>query len=144
MIIGESGGPTNAQFASLWSQLAAHYKNSPVSNFPTYQLGLTRLQNVIFGIMNEPHDLISLTDWATSVQAAVTAIRQAGATSQLILIPGSSYSSAQALPTEAGPDLLKVVDADGTTNKLIFDVHKVSRLRSCFQSRLIDPKVPRL
>jgi len=108
-LIGESGGPTNAQFASLWSQLAAHYKSQP---------------NVIFGIMNEPHDLISLSDWAGSVQAAVTAIRAAGATSQLILIPGSSYASAQTLPTEAGPYLLKVVDSDGTTSKLIFDVHK--------------------
>ena len=75
--------------------------------------------------MNEPHDLISLSDWAGSVQAAVTAIRAAGATSQLILIPGSSYASAQTLPTEAGPYLLKVVDSDGTTSKLIFDVHKV-------------------
>ena len=83
--------------------------------------------------MNEPHDLISLSDWAGSVQAAVTAIRAAGATSQLILIPGSSYASAQTLPTEAGPYLLKVVDSDGTTSKLIFDVHKVRFLfNSCF------------
>ncbi len=39
-IIGQ-GGPTNAQFASLWSQLAAKYAGTA---------------NVIFGIMNEPHD----------------------------------------------------------------------------------------
>ncbi|KZS87207.1 cellulase-domain-containing protein [Sistotremastrum niveocremeum HHB9708] len=108
-IIGESGGPTNAQFANLWSQLAAHYASQP---------------KIIFGVMNEPHDLTSVTDWATSVQAAVTAIRGAGATSQLILIPGSSWASAQALPTEAGPALLNVKDHDGTVSKLIFDVHK--------------------
>ncbi|KZS87205.1 cellulase-domain-containing protein [Sistotremastrum niveocremeum HHB9708] len=108
-LIGESGGPTNAQFANLWSQIAAHYANQP---------------KIFFGIMNEPHHLVSVTDWAGSVQAAVTAIRSAGATSQFILIPGSSWSSAQALPTEAGPALLKVKDADGSVGKLIFDVHK--------------------
>jgi endoglucanase len=32
--------------------------------------------------------------WATTVQAAVTAIRNAGATSQLILLPGNNYTSA--------------------------------------------------
>ncbi len=32
--------------------------------------------------MNEPHDIPDLQAWATSVQAAVTAIRAAGATSQ--------------------------------------------------------------
>ncbi|KZT37202.1 cellulase-domain-containing protein [Sistotremastrum suecicum HHB10207 ss-3] len=108
-LIGEAGGPTNEQFANLWSQLAEHYASEP---------------NIIFGVMNEPHDLLSLQDWADSVQAAVTAIREAGATSQLILIPGSSYASAQQLPTEAGPYLLNVVDHDGTVGKLIFDVHK--------------------
>ena len=31
----------------------------------------------------------SMSDWAGSVQAAVTAIRGAGATSQMILLPGT-------------------------------------------------------
>jgi len=42
-IIGQ-GGPTNEQFASLWVQLAQHYRNN---------------RQVIFGIMNEPHDRTS-------------------------------------------------------------------------------------
>lgn len=71
--------------------------------------------------MNEPHDLNSLPPWIDSVQAAVNAIRAAGATSQLILMPGSSWSSAEALPTEAGPLLLKVTDPAGGTSKLLFD-----------------------
>ncbi|EIN14752.1 hypothetical protein PUNSTDRAFT_154759 [Punctularia strigosozonata HHB-11173 SS5] len=107
-IIGQ-GGPTNDQFASLWSLLAAHYASQ---------------SHVIFGVMNEPHDVPDLGAWATSVQAAVNAIRSAGATSQAILIPGSSWASAQALPTEAGPYLLKVTDPIGGTSKLLFDVHK--------------------
>lgn len=74
-----------------------------------------------FGIMNEPHDLNAIAPWVDSVQAAVNAIRAAGATSQSILIPGSSWSSAQALPTEAGPLLLGVTDPAGGKSKLLFD-----------------------
>jgi len=106
-IIGQ-GGPTNDQFASFWGLVAAAFADQP---------------RIIFGIMNEPHDL-TVSTWATSVQAAVNAIRQAGATSQYLLMPGSSYSSAQTLPTEAGPYLLEVTDPIGGTEKLLFDVHK--------------------
>jgi endoglucanase len=74
-----------------------------------------------FGLMNEPHDLPSVSAWIPAVQGAVNAIRAAGATSQYILMPGSSYSSAQALPTEAGPGLLTVTDPSGGVTKLIFD-----------------------
>lgn len=65
-IIGQ-GGPTNAEFTSLWTQLATKYKNTA---------------NVIFSLMNEPHD-VDITEWAATVQAAVTAIRTAGATTQM-------------------------------------------------------------
>ena len=39
-IIGQ-GGPTNDQFASLWSQLATKYASE---------------SKIVFGLMNEPHD----------------------------------------------------------------------------------------
>jgi endoglucanase len=75
-----------------------------------------------FGIMNEPHDLVSISDWADTVQSAVNSIRAAGAASQYILMPGSQYCSAAALPTEAGPLLAKVTDpANNGTSKLLFD-----------------------
>lgn len=74
--------------------------------------------------MNEPHDL-TVSTWATSVQAAVTAIRQAGATSQMILLPGSDYTSAAAFVSDgSGAALLGVQNPDGSTTNLIFDVHK--------------------
>ncbi|OQO09719.1 hypothetical protein B0A48_05122 [Cryoendolithus antarcticus] len=107
-IIGQ-GGPTNAQFASLWSQLATKYKGNT---------------KIAFGLMNEPHDL-NVATWAQSVQAAVTAIRQAGATGNKILLPGSDYTSAaQFISNGSGPDLLAVKNLDGSTTNLIFDVHK--------------------
>ncbi|KAI3398190.1 hypothetical protein diail_9667 [Diaporthe ilicicola] len=107
-IIGSSGGPTDDHFVSLWKQLATKYGSNA---------------RVVFGVMNEPHDLASVDTWAATVQKVVTAIRGVAPTS-LVLIPGSSYSSAGALPTEAGPALLKVANPDGTTDNLIFDVHK--------------------
>lgn len=73
-VIGQ-GGPTDAQFAGLWSQVATMYKNE---------------SKVIFGVMNEPHDIPNLSMWADTVQAAVTAIRMAGATTQVCI---SSLSS---------------------------------------------------
>lgn len=61
--------------------------------------------------------------WADSVQAVVTAIREAGAKTQLILIPGNDWTSAEQMPTKSGPALLKVKNPDGSTDGIIFDVH---------------------
>ncbi|KAJ7097055.1 carbohydrate-binding module family 1 protein/Glycoside hydrolase family 5 protein [Mycena belliarum] len=108
-IIGQ-GGPTNAQFAATWSEIATKYKDTA---------------NVIFGVMNEPHDIPDITLWAGSVQAAVTAIRNAGATTQLILLPGNDWTSAGTFISNGSGDALKkVVNPDGSTTGLIFDVHK--------------------
>ncbi|KUI72509.1 Endoglucanase EG-II [Cytospora mali] len=113
-IIGQ-GGPSNDEFAALWTSLATKYSNNT---------------DVIFAIMNEPHDCkststfsLTVSTWADTVQAAVTAIRQV-APDHMILIPGSSYSSAGELPNEAGPYLLNVTNPDGSTDNIHFDVHK--------------------
>ncbi|TFY57763.1 hypothetical protein EVG20_g8415 [Dentipellis fragilis] len=108
-IIGQ-GGPTNEQFADLWAGIAAKYANE---------------EKIIFGVMNEPHDIPDINAWATSVQAAVTAIRNAGATSQLILLPGNDYTSAaQFISNGSAAALSKVTNPDGSITGLIFDVHK--------------------
>ncbi|KAJ7698613.1 glycoside hydrolase superfamily [Mycena rosella] len=108
-IIGQ-GGPTNEQFAATWGGIAAIYKDTP---------------NIIFGIMNEPHDIPDINLWAGSVQAAVTAIRNAGATTQMILLPGDNWTSAQTFVSNGSADALKkVVNPDGSVTNLLFDVHK--------------------
>lgn len=108
-IIGQ-GGPSNDIFATLWSNLAAKYATS---------------DNVIFGVMNEPHDIPDIVAWAASVQAAVTAIRQAGATTQLILLPGNNWTSAETFVSNGSADALsQVTNPDGSITNLIFDVHK--------------------
>ncbi len=74
--------------------------------------------------MNEPHDL-DVATWATTVQAAVTAIRGAGATSQMVLLPGTNFASAgQFVSSGSGAALIKVTNPDGTTDGLVLDVHK--------------------
>ncbi|KAH8676452.1 glycoside hydrolase superfamily, partial [Tricladium varicosporioides] len=109
-IIGQdSGGPTDAQFADIWSQLATKYKSST---------------KVIFGLMNEPHD-VDITAWANSCQAAVTAIRNVGASSQMILLPGNNFASAGFFVSSgSGAALIKVTNPDGSTTGLILDLHK--------------------
>ncbi|KAJ7090641.1 carbohydrate-binding module family 1 protein/Glycoside hydrolase family 5 protein [Mycena epipterygia] len=108
-IIGQ-GGPTNEQFATTWSEIATFYKDTP---------------KVIFGVMNEPHDVPDINLWAGSVQAAVTAIRNAGATTQMILLPGNDWTSAGTFLSDGSAAALsKVVNPDGSFTNLVFDVHK--------------------
>ncbi|THW56644.1 cellulase-domain-containing protein [Aureobasidium pullulans] len=108
-VIGQSSGVvTNADFNSLWSQLATKYANEP---------------KVAFGLMNEPHKLC-ITDWAETIQDAVTTIRKTGATQNLILLPGINHSSAGAfLYDGSATELSTVVNLDKSTKNLIFDVH---------------------
>jgi endoglucanase len=75
--------------------------------------------------MNEPHSIPDMSIWATTVQAAVTAIRQAGATTQMILLPGNDFTSAQTFVSNGSAgNLSRVHNLDGTNTSLIFDVHK--------------------
>jgi endoglucanase len=85
-VIGaQNSSVTAANFANLWSQLATHYKSN---------------DRVIFNLMNEP---VGLNDaarpggtteaWLGSANAAIGAIRNAGA-SNLILVPGNGYTGA--------------------------------------------------
>lgn len=73
--------------------------------------------------MNEPHDL-DMSRWAQTVQKVVTAIRNTGATSQMILLPGTSYTSAGAFPSQSGPALSAVKNPDGSITNLVYDVHQ--------------------
>ncbi|KAJ3491148.1 hypothetical protein NLG97_g5650 [Lecanicillium saksenae] len=109
-VIGQSSGTvTNGHFASLWRQLAAKYAGSP---------------RVIFGVMNEPHDL-DINQWATSVQYAVTAIRQAAGTDHMVLLPGTMFTAVGPFISDGSAAALSTVkNPDGSVTRLIFDVHQ--------------------
>jgi endoglucanase len=125
-IVGQ-GGPADAQLADVWKQLAQKYGSQ---------------SKIAFGVMNEPHvshpldqyllntnnlsqDIPDITKWASTVQAVVTAIRNAGAKSNLILLPGNGFTSAETFVSSgSAAALAKVKNPDGTTSNLIMDVHK--------------------
>ena len=103
--IGSEATPV-AAFSDLWSRLAERFADSP---------------NVLFGLMNEPH-LQSATEWLWAANAAVAAIRAAGAT-QEILVPGSYYDGAWSWTTT---DNSRVV-GNGVRDPLdnfAFDLHQ--------------------
>lgn len=81
-VIGNTSDPTaatTAQFQAFWHELAGRYRKN---------------EKVIFGIMNEPHDMpTSLV--LKNDQAAINGIRASGAR-QLILAPGNSYTGGHA------------------------------------------------
>lgn len=63
--------------------------------------------------------------WGATVQTAVSAIRQTGATSQYILLPGTEYSCAKDFVSDgSAAALINVTNLDGSTTNLIFDVHQ--------------------
>ncbi|KAL3427666.1 endoglucanase iii [Phlyctema vagabunda] len=112
-VIGQSEVTRN-EFASLWYNIAAKYKGEA---------------KVIFGVMNEPHDVGDINDWALTVQYAVNSIRSAGAEQQMILLPGTAFTSVgDSLPTGSAVALNTVTDPKGTganpKKNLIYDVHQ--------------------
>ncbi|KAH6626486.1 glycoside hydrolase superfamily [Chaetomium sp. MPI-SDFR-AT-0129] len=110
-IIGNSSDPTaatTAQFGEFWGELAGRFADN---------------EKVIFGLMNEPHDMPSslLLD---NLQAAVDAIRAAGA-NNLIIAPGNSWTGGHAW-TQGGDEassewLHKLVDP---ANNTAIDIHE--------------------
>lgn len=75
-LVGSAAVPT-AAFADFWSRMATIFAANP---------------RVEFGLVNEPNNMSTMS-WFTSAQAAITAIRNTGAT-QTIYVPGNGYSAA--------------------------------------------------
>ncbi|KAI8447618.1 glycoside hydrolase superfamily [Phakopsora pachyrhizi] len=105
-VIGESSEVSAAALVDLWTRLSKLYQNN---------------LKVIFGLMNEPHDLNAAT-WAKTLQETVNGIRQAGATN-VILLPGESYSSLQIFSTVYS-ELKEIKNPDGSTEGLVFEFHR--------------------
>lgn len=80
---------------------------------------------VIFGVMNEPHDVPNLSMWADTVQEAVTAIRMAGANTQMILLPGNDFTHAETfVENGSAGNLSRVHNPDGSNTSLVFEIHQ--------------------
>ena len=110
-IIGSDTVP-DAAFADFWSKLANVFKSD---------------QHVVFGLMNEPHDLGvgGTARWLTSANTAISAIRAASATN-LILVPGDHWTGAWSWTqtfdgTSNAAVMTGVVDS---ANHFAFEVHQ--------------------
>ncbi|KAG9258798.1 glycoside hydrolase superfamily [Emericellopsis atlantica] len=107
-IVGQ-GGPDDEEFVDIWVQLAKKYADN---------------DKVMFGIVNEPHDL-DIVRWAQTCQKVVTGIRKAGAESQIILLPGTNFASAETFVSSGSAELLaKISNPDGSKDGLVLDLHK--------------------
>jgi endoglucanase len=96
-------------FANFWGEVGAHYKGNPL---------------VAFGLMNEPHDLPT-EQWAGAANAAIAAIRTAGATN-LILVPGNAWTGAHSW-TESSygtPNAQALLAIRDPGNNYAFEVHQ--------------------
>jgi endoglucanase len=113
-VIGNSSDPnaaTTEQFAELWGELASRFKDN---------------ERVLFGIMNEPHDMPTQLVFDNN-QAAVDAIRATGATN-LILVPGNNWSGGHSWTQNWGGDLLPNSEFMGKINdpadNWVLDIHE--------------------
>ncbi|KAG0147470.1 hypothetical protein CROQUDRAFT_61622 [Cronartium quercuum f. sp. fusiforme G11] len=105
-IVGQSDLGADA-LVDLWTKLALHYKNR---------------RHVIFGVMNEPHDLESKS-WISVVQQVVTAIRNAGA-HNYILMPGNNWSHLKTFAEDYNGGMSSIKNPSGSTKGLIFEIHQ--------------------
>lgn len=97
-----------AKLADLWTRLAERYKDKP---------------KIVFGIMNEPHD-ISARAWRGIADQTVNAIRRTGA-KNLLLIPGTSWTGAHSW-TEGGDQSNATAFADfkDPGEHFLFEMHQ--------------------
>ena len=103
-LIGRDPGAAE-EFADTWRIIARQLKDRP---------------NVIFGLMNEPHTQTA-AEWLTGANAAIAAIRQAGA-DELVLVPGSYWDSAH---TWTHNDNAKVMlGVQDPAENFVFEAHQ--------------------
>jgi Cellulase (glycosyl hydrolase family 5)/Tryptophan-rich Synechocystis species C-terminal domain len=105
-VIGTTAA-SNATFANFWGELAGHFASA---------------SNVLFGLMNEPN-AVTPTQWLVSANAAIAAIRAAGATTQQILVPGTDWDGADTWVSSGNAQVLGSGIVDPSHN-FAFEVHQ--------------------
>jgi endoglucanase len=105
-VIGTTAA-SNATFANFWGELASHFAST---------------SNVLFGLMNEPN-AVTPTQWLASANAAIAAIRGAGATTQQILVPGTDWDGADTWVSSGNAQVLGSGIVDPSHN-FAFEVHQ--------------------
>ncbi|KAF8750723.1 Cellulase (glycosyl hydrolase family 5) [Rhizoctonia solani] len=98
---------TTAQFQAFWNQLANRFKSN---------------EKVIFGIMNEPHDMPTSLVFANN-QAAINGIRATGA-KQLILAPGNDWTGGHSWTGHVNASSEYMYKLNDPAKNLAIEVHE--------------------
>jgi endoglucanase len=106
--IGSAAVPDSA-FADFWRRLAGDYKAD---------------DGVQFGLMNEPHD-VPATQWLASANAAIAAIRKAGAKNR-VLVPGTIWTGAHSWEEEreGGANGTVMLGIEDPAKNHVYEVHQ--------------------
>ena len=107
-VVGSPDVP-NAAFAHFWHEVAALFRDNSL---------------VIFGLMNEPHDMPT-EQWRDAANAAIQAIRGAGATN-LVLVPGNAWSGGHSwMSSEYGTsNAVAMRDVQDPLNNYAYEIHQ--------------------
>lgn len=113
-VLGD-GSLTMAHIQDLWTRVAGLFTSNDY---------------VIFGLMNEAHDFtLNNNTYFSGLNSIIAAIRGAGATSQLILVPNSDGSNVEHWSTWTGTtgggslDSVNALTITDTANNYAFDFH---------------------
>ncbi len=108
-VIGSQSVPHGA-FADFWRRLATVFANQ---------------SDVVFGLMNEPHD-IPASQWLISANAAIAAIRGAAGARNLVLVPGTAWTGAHSWQRkfESGSNADVMVGIVDPEKRFAFEVHQ--------------------
>lgn len=100
---------TRVAFADFWARLAVEFADQ---------------DDVIFGLMNEPHD-IPADAWLAAANTAIRAIRAVDA-GNLILVPGTNWTGAHSWQTEGagGANGTVMLGVKDPRDNYAYDVHQ--------------------
>lgn len=108
VLVGSAEVPA-AAFANLWRRLALRYGDNP---------------RVMFNLVNEPNNMRT-EQWVTSANAAIAAIRAAGA-GNVIHVPGNGWTGAHSWASNyyGTPNAQAMLDIVDPADNLLFEVHQ--------------------
>ena len=102
------GNDDTTAFDDVWRRIAARFARSP---------------QVVFGLMNEPHDIAADT-WATLARSALAAIRAGGARN-VVLVPGTRWDGAHSwFDGSHGSSNADALAALARDDGVVFEVHQ--------------------
>lgn len=106
--VGSSQVP-NAVFADFWKRLSSKYASN---------------SRVMFNLVNEPHDMPT-EQWVGAANAAIAAIRGAGA-NNVIIVPGNAWTGAHSwYSTGYGTsNAVAMLNIKDSANNVLFEAHQ--------------------